>query len=104
MDEEEDKTPDQTVRQRMIALLGERDMSARELSQALGIRERLVYEHLDHVARSLASHGKRLEPVPFRCLHCGFIFKERKRLTRPGRCPRCKKGHLETPVYRITDR
>ena len=91
-----------SVRQRMLALLSEREMTARELSQALGIREREVFDHLSHVARTVAAQGGRVTVLPVLCLSCGWVFEERKRFTRPSRCPRCKKSHLETPVYRLT--
>ena len=99
--DEEQKSPLLTIRRRMIALLSGEKMCARELSQAMGIREKLVYEHLGHIARSVASQKRRLVILPFRCLDCGFVFKVRKRFTPPGRCPRCKKAHLERPYYRI---
>ena len=91
----------QTKRQQMIDLLCNGEMNARELSQTIGIREKEVYEHLPHIARSLASQRKKLIVLPFRCLTCGYVFEERKRFTRPGRCPRCKKSHLERPMYRV---
>ncbi|MCK4790058.1 MAG: transcriptional regulator [Desulfobacteraceae bacterium] len=91
----------QTIRQQMIALLSKKDMSARDLSQAIGIREKEVYEHLSHIARSVSAQRKRLIIRPFRCLVCGYVFQERKRFTRPGRCPRCKNGHIQEPMYRI---
>jgi transcriptional regulator len=91
-----------TVRQRMVALLGESEMTARDLSQALGIREKEVFDHLSHIARTVEAQGGRLKVLPFLCLACGWMFEDRKRFTRPSRCPRCKKSHLETPVYRLT--
>jgi predicted Zn-ribbon and HTH transcriptional regulator len=78
-------------------------MTARELSQTLRIREKTVYEHLSHVARSAEARKQKLTVLPFQCLACGYVFKERRRFTRPGRCPRCKKSHLETPTYRLVD-
>lgn len=94
----------QTLRRNMVALLGERDMTAGDLSQALGIREREVYDHLSHIARTVAAQGGRLTVLPILCLACGWVFEERTRFTRPSRCPRCKKSHLETPVYRLLSR
>jgi transcriptional regulator len=91
-----------TIRQRMIALLHEKEMTARDLSQALGIREREVFDHLSHIARTVAAQGGKLEVLPIVCLACGWVFQERKRFTRPSRCPRCKKSHLETPAYRLS--
>lgn len=94
---------DQTVRQRMIDLLSREEMTDRELSQALGIAERDVYAHLPHVARSLKTQGKKLEAAPVRCMQCGYVFRDRKRWTRPSRCPRCKESHIERPSYRIVE-
>ena len=91
----------QTIRQEIIALLSEREMSAREVSQALGIREREVYEHLPYIARSLGGQQRKLMALPFSCQACGYTFDDRKRYTRPGRCPRCKSGHLEEPRFRV---
>jgi predicted Zn-ribbon and HTH transcriptional regulator len=96
-----DQPHSQTVRQEIFLLLKEKEMTAREISQAIGIREREVYEHLPHVALSATAHKRRLVVLPFECLSCGYVFEERKRFTRPSRCPRCKKTHLETPVYRL---
>ena len=90
-----------TIRQQLINALMDRDMTALDLSQELGIREKEVYEHLPHIARSVASRGKKLIMMSPRCLKCGFIFKERTRFTRPGRCPRCRGTYIEAPAYRI---
>lgn len=92
----------QTIRREMIDLLGKGEMNGRELSQAMGIREREVYEHLVHIAHSVATQGKKLIIQPFRCLACGYVFEERKRFTPPGRCPHCKKTHVERPRYSIS--
>ena len=91
----------QTVRQRIITLLTEVEMSARDLSQAVGIREKEVVQHLVHVEKTVASQKKKLVIRPFQCLDCEYMFKERKRYTRPGRCPRCKGTHVETPTFRV---
>jgi transcriptional regulator len=91
----------ETVRQQIIGLLSEEEMSAIDLSQELGIREKEVYEHLPHIARSVAARGKELVICPSLCLKCGYVFKNRKRFTRPGRCPQCKETHLQRPTYEI---
>ena len=92
----------QTLRQRMTEiLLREEGAGARELSQELHIPEREVYSHLEHIARSLAATRQRFHVVPARCLDCGFVFADRKKLSPPGRCPRCRGTHLQRPQYRI---
>ena len=91
----------QTIRQQMIELLAREEMNAREISQALGIREKEVYEHLPHIGRTLAAQRKRIIVQPFQCLTCGYVFEERRRFTPPGRCPQCKNSHLQNARYRI---
>jgi predicted Zn-ribbon and HTH transcriptional regulator len=90
-----------TIRQKIIDLLSLHAMDARELSREAGIREKEVIDHLAHIARSLASNDKRLIIQPSCCLRCGYIFADRRRLTRPGRCPHCKSSHLQNPVFSI---
>jgi predicted Zn-ribbon and HTH transcriptional regulator len=93
-----------TIRQQLIDALMDREMTAIDLSQQVGIREKEVYEHLPHIARSVASQGKTLVVMSPRCLKCGFVFEGRKRVTRPGRCPKCRETHIESPTYTIRRR
>ncbi|MCP4631267.1 MAG: transcriptional regulator [bacterium] len=90
-----------TIRQQIIELLTDEQMDARELSQAVGIKEKEVYDHLTHIARSVAAMGSKLTIRPSECLKCGYVFQNRRRFTRPGRCPRCRESQLTTPFYRI---
>ena len=92
-----------TVRQQIISLLSQKEMDARALSREVRIREKEVYDHLVHIARSLAAKNKRLTVRPSRCLLCDYVFEDRKRLTRPGRCPRCKSTRLQNPVFSIAE-
>jgi len=91
----------ETIRRQIIALLSEDALNSIDLSQALGIREKEVYEHLPHIARSLEARGKKLVILYSRCLGCGYEFKDRKRFTRPGRCPECRGTHIQRPAYEI---
>ena len=90
-----------TIRQKIIELLSSVEMEARDLSQELGIQEKEVYDHLAHVARSAKAEKKKLIVQPSRCLSCGFVFKDRKRFTRPSRCPKCRRSHLQNPRFQI---
>jgi hypothetical protein len=93
-----------TLRQEMVELLAGQEMTALALSRELRVREKEVYEHLPHIARSLAAQGRRLLVRPAQCLSCGYVFESRRRLTRPSRCPMCKSTHLQSPAYRIGNR
>ena len=89
-------------RQEMIDLLRQGPLSAKELSRALAIREREVYEHLIHVRLSLAAtQGQRLVVEPAYCLGCGFTFKKRERLRVPSRCPVCRGSHVAEPRFSV---
>ncbi len=85
----------------MILLLSEGDCTARDLSQILGVREKEVYAHLVHIARSVVPQRQRLLVIPSECLSCGYVFDARKRFTKPGRCPTCKGERIQEPRYRI---
>ena len=91
----------QTVRQQITDLLRNENLTVRDLSQAASIPEKDVFEHLAHIDRSLKIHGIKLTGTPYICLDCSFEFDQRKKYTRPGRCPQCKNSHLQPAVYRI---
>lgn len=90
-----------TIRQQIIELLSVEELNAREISQALSVMEREVYVHLQHIERTLAHQEKKLNMSPYKCLSCGYTFTGRKRWDRPGRCPKCKQGHISMASYRI---
>ncbi len=85
-----------TIRQSIISFLKDRELTAKEISQAVGIREKEVYEHLAHISRSKLPEGKFLVQ-PSVCRKCGFVFKKRDRLTPPSRCFLCR-GESITPT------
>jgi predicted Zn-ribbon and HTH transcriptional regulator len=91
----------QTIRQKIISTLSAGNHSARGLSQILRIREKEVYSHLEHIERSAASKNLKLVIIPSECLACGYVFDDRKRFTRPGRCPRCREERIEDPRYEV---
>ena len=91
----------QTIRKQMIGLLEKEEMSAREISQTVRISEKDVYEHLAHIGRTVNTKRKKLVITPAQCFGCGYVFKNRTRYTRPGRCPQCKSERISNPTYRI---
>lgn len=90
-----------TVRQALLEALRGGPITARELSARVGISEREVASHLEHIERSLKHGAERLGTQPPECLSCGFVFRQRERLTRPGACPKCRGTHLEAPRFWI---
>lgn len=90
-----------TIRQDIIVLLGEEELNAIGISQRFSIREKDVYDHLMHINKSAKSQGKVLRVTPYKCLTCGYVFKGRTQLKRPGRCPSCKECHIRMATYFI---
>ena len=90
-----------TIRQNMIRVLEEKHMTAKDLSKELKISEKEVYTHLSHIQKTLKAQKKELIVEPFQCMVCDFIFKNRSRFTRPGRCPECRQGHISPAIYKI---
>ena len=90
-----------TIRRQIIEVLKKDNVSALELSQLIGIREREVYDHLDHIKRTISSKKENFIVTPSSCLKCGYKFAQRARLTKPSRCPLCKGTRLTRPTYRI---
>jgi predicted Zn-ribbon and HTH transcriptional regulator len=90
-----------TVRDDLRRALQEGFLSFRELSVRVRVSEKDIPQHLEHLARSAKASGQRLDIEPARCLGCEFVFRERTRLTRPSRCPRCRGQRVAAARFRI---
>jgi len=88
-----------TIRKEMIALLSTGEWTTLGISQAIHIPEKEVYNHLEHVMKSLRGT---LGIKPPECLACGFTFTKRKAVRAPSRCPLCKSEHIKEPLYFCT--
>jgi transcriptional regulator len=68
-----DRVPErlQTVRSELKRVLREGSFTARDLSACVGISEKDVAQHLEHVGRSVRDSGERLTVEHARCLGCG---------------------------------
>lgn len=90
-----------TVRQELLGLLRETPLTSLELSQLAGLSERDVLPHLEHLSRSLRRGPERLVMRPPVCKQCDYVFEDRSRVTRPGRCPACKAQRVSLPVFEV---
>ncbi len=88
----------ETVRQSIIALLESRKLSAKEISPEVSISEKMAYDHLEHIRKK---KELRLIVEPAVCRKCGFEFKKRARLKKPGRCPACRGESITEPLFSI---
>ena len=91
-----------TIRQLIMQSITGTLYSSRQLAELVGVPERQVEDHLTHITKSVArDRTRRFVLEPSRCRDCGFVFRDRTRLTRPSRCPRCRSEALSPPRYGI---
>ena len=91
-----------TIRQEIISVLTGRSLSAREISAEVGISEKDVVDHLGHIRIAVRKSRERLMIVPAECKKCGFRFKKRERLNKPGKCPICRSQQIQEPRFSIS--
>lgn len=89
-----------TVRQHMKEMITNTPLTAQDISKMIGIREKDVYDHLEHIARA-SSQREKFIIHPGQCRACHFEFKKRSRLTTPGRCPVCKNESITRSRFEI---
>ncbi len=89
-----------TIRQLLKEVLEEETLSSLEFSQRLALPEKVVLDHLSHIARA-PGPGYRFQMAPAVCKNCAFAFKKRERLTTPSRCPICQHESIRRPRFRL---
>ncbi len=92
----------ETFRQEIISVLTGRTLSAREISAEVGISEKDVVDHLGHIRIAVRKSRERLKIIPAECKKCGFRFKKRERLNKPGKCPICRGQQIQEPFFSIS--
>lgn len=91
----------ETLRRRIMMLLRIKQFSAKEISGELRIPEKDVYEHLEHIRKTMNKGRYRLVVTPAQCEKCGFVFRKRGRLKGPGKCPLCRSESVSDPLFYI---
>jgi len=92
----------ETTRQRIAEALREGPATASDLGESLSLPTPVVYEHLEHVSRSVddGDADERLLVAPPACRDCGFDGFDDP-INRPSRCPECKSERIEEPAFVI---
>jgi len=94
---------DLTRRQEIVLLLRGGAATLDDLAHRLGVSTRTLRSDIDHVRRSTGRDERFRVHAPV-CLDCGFVFKERARVTAPSRCPRCRSERIDPPRFEIVSR
>jgi len=96
-----------TRREEIAILLEETEypLTAQDLCEMLDIKKRsIIYEDIDHIARSVKNQGKQVIVSPARCGKCQFIFKNTKTAKAPTKCPKCRSEWIISPSFLIRDK
>ncbi len=92
----------ETLRHEIMSVLAQGTASAKDISFEVRISEKEVYDHLEHIRKSLLNKKDRqLVIMPAECAKCGFVFSKRERLRKPGKCPVCKGESIKEPLFSI---
>jgi len=75
-------------------------MTLRDVAVRWGLRFKDAEDDVLHAARSASPLRLRVDD-PSRCLDCGFVFRDRRRLTAPSRCPSCRSEATTEPWFRL---
>jgi transcriptional regulator len=93
----------ETIRQRIMSLLERMPLSAKDLSKETMVSEKDIYDHLEHIRKTSGKRDGHLIITPAECRKCGFRFKKRDKITRPGKCPICKSELIAAPIFLINN-
>ena len=78
-------------------------MSLSELCELLELPYGDLRDDLQHLAKTLRHSDQRLVITPARCHKCGFSFANDK-VTKPGKCPRCRGTWISEPLLEVRQR
>ena len=88
-----------TRREEITSLLEKEPASAKHLADIFGTILPEILEDLKHI--KLSVRPKKLVVVPAKCEDCGFVFKERKKIKAPSKCPKCRSERISEPLFQI---
>ena len=90
-----------TRREEIGRLLRARPHSPLELARQVKAPVKTVLADLEHVRRGLRP-GEAWVVDAAACRSCGFVFRERSRLSTPSRCPECRSEDIADPSFAIS--
>ncbi len=88
-----------TRRQQIIEILQENRQTAQQLANYFQTTLKEIIEDLQHIQKSIKP--KKLKINPAYCKKCNFVFKERDKISKPSKCPRCKSEWIEAQMFEI---
>ena len=88
-----------TRRQQIIEILEKQKSTAQHLANVFETTLKEILEDLEHIGKSIKP--KKLKEIPAHCKSCNFVFKEREKVSKPSKCPRCRSEWIEAQRFWI---
>ena len=88
-----------TRRQQIIEILQQDKQTAQQLANYFQTELKEIIEDLQHIEKSIKP--LKLKITPAYCRSCDFVFKERSKVSKPSKCPRCKSEWIEAQMFCI---
>ena len=88
-----------TRRQQIIEILQENKQTAQQLANYFQTTLKEILEDLGHIQISIKP--KKLKINPAYCKSCNFVFRERERVSKPSKCPKCKSEWIGAQMFGI---
>jgi predicted Zn-ribbon and HTH transcriptional regulator len=88
-------------RKDLVAFLHNNPTPVAEIARLFETSPKDAEDDLRHLMKTLKKSAYRLHVYPAVCRKCDFVFS-REKLTKPGKCPRCRGTWIEAPLVEIT--
>jgi predicted Zn-ribbon and HTH transcriptional regulator len=96
-----------TRREKIYKILNEIEepKTAEEIANMLGLSRReakTIQEDIEYLMKSVkrrSGSAEIIEMIPARCSSCGYVFRDRDKVKRPTKCPRCKSERIQGPWF-----
>lgn len=82
-----------------MEILQQNKQSAQQLANYFQVQLRDILEDLGHIEKSIKP--RKLMAAPAYCKSCNFVFKERSKVSKPSKCPRCRSEWIEAQMFFI---
>lgn len=91
-----------TERQRMFDTLTRNELfSLREIKLKFKLTAQEVKDEVEHIFLTAKVQGFRVHIVPAECAACKYIFQDRRKVSAPSRCPKCKSERVLEPLFKL---
>ncbi len=87
-----------TRRQEIIAILTEQKITLQELANKYKVEMADLAEDIVHIRFSFKD---KFRMHPAICNYCGFVYREREKVKKPTKCPKCKHEDIVPPLFWI---